>query len=165
MRTAFILSFVANLILALVSLVLLPDNVAIHFGLGGAPDGWASNLTSTLIMLGIHTLVFCSLYFSPRLLATVPRKCISLPNRDYWLQPEHRSQAMERFSQLMWQFGTALFLFMLFAGLLTLRANLSDPVRLDERLFLVGLAIFLAYTVYWTVAPLRSFRVKSSVPR
>lgn len=59
----------------------------------------------------------------------------------------------------MWQFGTALFLFMLFAGLLTLRANLSDPVRLDERLFLIGLGIFLAYTVYWTVALLGAFRV------
>lgn len=110
-------------------------------------------------MLGIHILVFCSLYFSPKLLETVPRKWISLPNRDYWLQPERRSHTMVRFRRHIWQFGTAIFLFMFFAGLLTLRANLSDPVRLDERLFLVGLVIFLAYTVYWVVALLRAFRV------
>jgi len=68
-------------------------------------------------------------------------------------------QALEKFSQLMWQFGTALFLFMFFVGLLTLKANLSDPVRLDERLFLIALAIFLVYTVYWTAVLLRAFRV------
>ena len=55
--------------------------------------------------------------------------------------------------------GTALFLFMLFAALLTIRANRSDPVRLDESLFLTGLAIFLAYTVYWVVAMVRAFRI------
>jgi uncharacterized membrane protein len=159
MRNAFIASFLANLILALVSLVILPDQVAIHFGPGGTPDGWATNLASTLIMLGIHILVFCSLYFSPRLFTAVPSKWISLPNRDYWLRPEHRSEATARFSHHIWQFGSALFLFMFFAGLLTLKANLSDPVRLNERLFLIALVIFLAYTVYWTVALLRAFRV------
>lgn len=159
MRTAYILSFLANVILGFFSLAILPDRVAIHFGLGGTSDGWATKLTSTLMMLGIHTLVFCSLYFSPRLLTVVPSKWISLPNRDYWLRPEHQSQAVERFSQYMWQFGTALFLFMLFVGLLTLEANLSDPVRLDERLLLIVLVIFLAYTVYWMVALLTAFRV------
>lgn len=159
MHNAFIASFVANLILAISSLVILPARVAIHFGPGGAPDGWASNRTSTLLMLGIHTLVFLSLYFSPRLLTAAPGKWVNLPHRDYWLQPENLSQAVEKFSQRMWQFGTALFLFMFFVGLLTMRANLSNPVRLNEGLFIAGLVIFLVYTVYWTVALLRAFRV------
>jgi uncharacterized membrane protein len=162
MRNAFIASFAANLVMALLSLVVLPDRVAIHFGPGGAPDGWASNLTNTLIMIGVNVLVFSSLYFSPRLLTSVPSKWISLPNRDYWLQPEHRSQAAERFSRRMWQFGTALFLFMFFVGLLTIRANLSVPVRLDEPLFLTALAIFLAYTVYWTIALVRAFKIPTN---
>jgi hypothetical protein len=159
MRNAFVLGFLANLILTLLSLVVLPDRVAIHFGFGGQPDGWASNLTSTLMMLGVHILVFCSLYFSPRLLTAVPSRWISLPNRGYWLQPERRSQAAATFRRSIWQFGTVLFLFLFVVGLLTLRANLSDPVRLDERLFLISLLIFLAYTTYWTVALLRAFRV------
>ncbi|MET0068424.1 MAG: DUF1648 domain-containing protein [Candidatus Thiodiazotropha sp.] len=159
MRTSFIASFLANLVLAILSLVMLPDRVAIHFGQGGMPDGWASNLTSTLIMLGLHTLLFCSLYFSPRLLVSAPAKWISLPNRDYWLKPEHRAQAVAILSQQMWQFGTVLFLFMLFVGLLTLKANLSDPVRLDEVPLIVALVIFLVYTAYWTFALLRAFRI------
>lgn len=165
MRTAFILSYLANIILSLMSWAILPQWAAIHFGPGGAPDGWASNTVSTLIMLSIATLVFCALYFSPRLLTAVPRRWISLPNRDYWLKPAHQSQAVATFSRYMWQFGTALFLFMFFAGLLTLRANLSDPVKLDERLFLIGLVMFLAYTVYWTVSLLRAFRVPRRLSR
>ena len=159
MRNAFIVSFLANVVLSLASLVILPDRVAIHFGLGGAPDGWASNLTSMLLVLGVHTLVFCALYFSPRLISTVPSKWISLPNRDFWLTPQRRHLAAEKLSHHMWRFGTALFLFMLFAALLTIRANRSDPVRLDEGLFLTGLVIFLAYTVYWVVALVRAFRI------
>jgi uncharacterized membrane protein len=77
MRTAFIASFLANVLLALLSLFVLPERVAIHFGSGGLPDSWASNLNSTLLMLGAHALVFVSLYFSPKLLATMPSQCIS----------------------------------------------------------------------------------------
>ena len=77
MRVAFITSFLANVMVTLVSLLILPERVAIHFGLGGLPDSWASNLNSTLLMLGVHALVFVSLYFSPKLLATMPSQCIS----------------------------------------------------------------------------------------
>ncbi|MES9994235.1 MAG: hypothetical protein ABW098_19980 [Candidatus Thiodiazotropha sp.] len=110
-------------------------------------------------MLGLHIFLFCSLYFSPRLLDSVPVKWISLPNRDYWLTPERRSQAIANLSRQMWQFGTALFLFMLFLGLLSLEANLSDPVRLDEGALLVALVIFLFYTAYWLFVLVRVFRI------
>jgi len=157
-RAAFIVSFLANLILSLTSLAVLPDRVAMHFGLGGAPDGWASSSTCTLMLLGTHAFVFCSLYFSPKFLAVAPSKWISLPNRDYWLSSQQRSRAVEMFSHYMWQFGAAIFLFMFFVGLLTLRANLSDPVRLDEGALLTAVVIFFAYTAYWLVALLRAFR-------
>jgi uncharacterized membrane protein len=159
MRNLFIVTFLANVMLSLVSLVILPDRVAIHFGSGGVPDGWASKQTNTLLMLGVHILVFCALYFSPRLICAVPSKWGSLPNRDFWLSPQRRHLAAEKLTLLVWQFGTAVFLFMLFACLLTIRANRSDPVRLDESLLLTGLVIFLAYTVYWIVALVRAFRV------
>lgn len=162
MRTAFIAAFLANVTLSLVSLAILPDPVAIHFGSGGAPDGWASTLTHTLLMLGVNTLVFGALYFAPRLISTVPSKWVNLPNRDFWLNPQRRPLAAEKLRHHLWQFGTAVFLFMFFAGLLTIRANRSDPVRLEEGLFLVGLGIFLAYTLYWIVGLMRAFRVPTA---
>ena len=159
MRTAFILSYLANVILVIACSAILPDRVAIHFGLGGNPDAWATNLTSTLILLAMHTFVFVSLYFSPGLLEKVPARWISLPNRGFWLRPEHRAEAMERFSRHLWRFGIALFLFMLLTGFLVLKANLSDPFRLDEGPLMMALVIFLVYTVYWTIALLRAFRI------
>jgi len=158
-RAAFVVSFLANVLLSLASLVILPERVAIHFGIGGAPDGWASGEVSALLTLGIHVLLLFSLYLSPRLLTKVPGKWVSLPNHEYWLAPERRARAVERLSRWMWQYGTALFLFLFYVGLLTMRANLSDPVHLDERALLIGLAVFLGYTTIWTVALVRSFRV------
>ena len=55
--------------------------------------------------------------------------------------------------------GTVTFLFMLGATLLTMDANLSEPIPLNEHLFLVTLFSFLAYTVYSIVALLRAFRI------
>lgn len=158
MRAAFIVAFLANVILSLASLAVLPERVAIHFGPSGMPDGWASSGANTLMMLGMDTFLFCSFYFSPLLIARMPAKWISLPSRDYWLAPERRPRAVEMFSQRMWQFGAVLFLFLLVVALLALEANLSDPVRLDGTALWVALAVFFGYTLYWTIALVRAFR-------
>jgi hypothetical protein len=158
-RSAFIASFVANLVLAIVSTQVLPERVAIHFGAGGAANGWGSTTANALLMAGVDLLLFCSIYFSPWLIERIPARWISLPNRDYWLTPENKERAVEIIREMMWQFGTALFLFLFFTGLLTISANLSQPVRLNEGLFLSGLVIFLVYTGYWMLALLRAFRI------
>ncbi len=159
MRVALTLSFTANLTLALVSAIVLPERVAIHFAWGGTADGWASRLDSILLTLGLYTLLFLTFWLSPALLRRTPVKWVNLPNRAYWLSPERREVTIARFSQRLWAFGTALFLFLLAAGLLTLEANRSDPVRLDQPLFLVALALFLAYTLYWSLTLVRDFRL------
>jgi len=159
MRAALLISFSANVFLALLSLAILPERVAIHFGADGMPNGWASNLQNVLMMLGLDVLVFCAIYFSPRLISNMPSKWINLPNREYWLAPARRTQAVDRFRLYLWQFGAGVFLFMLCAGGLAIQANLADPVRFDERLFLIALGGFLAYTAYWTITLLRAFRI------
>jgi hypothetical protein len=159
MRVALTLSFIANLILALVSVAALPERVAIHFPWGGAADGWASRLDSILLTVTLDALLFLTLWLSPALLRRTPATWVNLPNRAYWLSPERREATIARFSERLWAFGTALFLFLLAVGLLTLEANRSDPVRLDEPLLLVALGGFLAYTLYWAAALLRDFRL------
>ncbi len=159
MRVALTLSFTAHLMLTLVSALLLPERVAIHFAWSGAADGWASRLDSILLTLGLDTLLFLTFWLSPALLRRTPVKWVNLPNRAYWLSPERREATIARFSQRLWAFGTALFLFLLAAGLLTLEANRSDPVRLDQPLFFVATGIFLVYTLFWTVALVRDFRL------
>jgi hypothetical protein len=94
-----------------------------------------------------------------RLTQSIPARRLSLPNKDYWLKPENRGELNARFSALMDEFGLLLFLFLFIVGLLTLEANLSDPVRLNEPLFLACFAGFMLYVPYWLVKVFRRLRV------
>ncbi|OEU65502.1 MAG: hypothetical protein BA863_08060 [Desulfovibrio sp. S3730MH75] len=159
MRTTFILCFVCNLILAIVSVFVSPSNVAIHFGLGGQSDGWAPAYVSALIMTGVNTLLFLSLLFSPQLIRKTPAKWINFPNKDYWLKDENRSKTESLLSGQIFLFGTVTFVFMFIVGLLALQANLSDPIRFREDIFWWPFGLFMMYTVFWTINIMKTFRI------
>jgi len=159
MRTVFILAFVANLILLAVSVGISPERVAIHFGPGGTPDNWASSHNNALIMTGVHTLVFVSLFFSTKLTRIFPRKYINIPNKDYWIRDENWNKAESILTKEMYLFGTVIFVFMFFVGLLALQANLSTPVKFREDLFWWPFGLFMVFTVYWTIRLMTRFRI------
>jgi hypothetical protein len=124
-----------------VSLLVLPPEVAIHFGKGGMPDSWASKEFNALMFLGIDP------------------KWLSLPNKSYWLKEENRAMVQKKLAPLMTEFGIAFFTFLFFVGLLTLEANLADPVRLHESIFFPIFIAFMLYTGYWCVTLVRVFRI------
>lgn len=165
MRNMFIFSFVANLILTAATLLLSPARVAIHFGLGGDPNGWAPAYVNALVMSGINTLLFLALFFSPKLIAKMPARWINLPNRDYWLREDNRRVTESLLTEQQYQFGTALFIFLFLIGVLALQANLSTPIRLREDLFLWVFGLFMAYVAYWTVHLMRMFRIPQGARR
>ena len=153
------LMFIANVVLSIISLTILPLRMAIHFGAGGIANGWAPSYVNTLFFIGTNTFLFLCLYFTPRLVFIFPSKWINLPNRDYWLRLENKARTVEIFSPLMWEFGTVLFLFLFIVELLAIQANFSHPVRLNEKLFLCALILFLLYSIYWCVRLLKAFRL------
>jgi hypothetical protein len=159
MRTLFFAVFLANVFLWLVSLVVLPDQVAVHFGRGGVPDSWASKESNALIFVLMEIPLFLLFWYAPSLPLGIPPRFVSLPNKDYWLREENRPAFKRRFQDLMDRFGAAFFVFFFCIGVLTFQANLSQPVRLNERLFLLALVLFLGYTVVWTIGLIRAFRV------
>lgn len=159
MRKLFILAFIANVAVTLIALAVLPDRIATHFGADGRADGWAPNYVDALIMTGVHVLLFISFYFSPQLMLMFPAKWINLPNKAYWLQPAVLPRTKAMMSTLMRQFGFALFLFLLVAGLLSLQANMARTVRLHLTVFYPAVGAFLIYTVWWTIVFFRAFRL------
>lgn len=161
MRRLMITAFAANLLLTLVSLLMLPDQVAIHFRGGGTPDAWASKWANAIIFMVIQIPLFALFMSVGRLTLNTPARWISLPGKNYWLQAENREELKARISALMEEFGCVLFTFLFIVGLLTLEANLSDPVRLNEPLFLVCFAGFMFYTLYWLVKLFRRLKVNS----
>jgi hypothetical protein len=140
------------------SLFVLPDEVAIHFGRGGKADGWASREFHVILLSVFQTILFVVFYFMPRIINKIPARYINLPNRDYWLSDKNRETALRKLENTMFEFGTALLAFFLFVTYLTIQANLSHPVRLNEDLFFPVFILFMLYTVLWTIRVIVSFR-------
>jgi len=158
MRALFILSFIANVILTLVSLAILPSRVAIHFGWNGMADGWAPSYVYAIIFLGTEIFLFCCLFLAPRFMFVFPDKWLNLPNKRYWLEEENKPRMKAIVASMMWEFGIAMFVFLFIVIALTIQANLSDPVRLNEKVFLADLVLFLFYVAYWCTKWFWAFR-------
>jgi len=159
MRAWFLVVFAAVIGLTIVGHVVQPSDVAIHFGVGGGADSWAPKIVASAVFLGLHTLLFASFWYLPRLCLLLPAELVNLPNKHYWLAEPNRGRFLELMEDLSARFGVALLLFTGFAELLTIRANLSPPAQLDQRWFMVALIAFLAYTVRWCVQLVRAFRL------
>jgi hypothetical protein len=159
MRIVFIIAFLANLLLIFLSYRMGPSTVAIHFGFGGVPNGWASAFFHALFSSGMSLMIFLLFYYMPYLVLKTPIRWISLPNRDYWTSEENRGRMVTMLSEHLYQFGTVTFVFMFIIGLLTLQANLSDPIRLREDIFFWVFGIYMLYVVYWIVKIMRAFRL------
>ena len=159
MRTILILIFLANVILTLVSLLVLPPEVAVHFGKNGIPDSWASKEFNAMMFLGIDVLLLIVFLAGPSLSLGLSPKWVSLPNKSYWLKEENREMIQKKLAPLMIEFGSACLTFLLLVQLLTLEANLADPVRLNEGIFFTTFIAFMLYTGYWCRALVRAFRI------
>ncbi len=159
MRKIFIISFIANLVLIVAVLFVGPETMAIHFGAGGEPNGWASAGTNALIMTGVDMVLFVAFFFAPGLMRVTPDRWVNLPNKDYWLQDENRAKSMTMLCEQLYKLGALMFAFIFVVGLLVLQANMSDPVLLREDLFWPPFIFIMLYSVYWTVRVYRIFRV------
>jgi hypothetical protein len=158
MKAAFIAAFALNLLLLLVGYFALPDTVAMRFSLDGTPDSWASKEVNMLLMLAFEVPLFFLLLYAPTLVFRVPRWLVNLPHKDYWLSEERKAVTQAKMTTHIYEFGIALYFFLACAGGLTLQANLSEPVQLDEKTLLLALGVFLVFTVYWIVKFYRVFR-------
>ena len=164
MRIFFLVVFAANIVLSLVSWVILPDNVAIHFGSNGMPDGWSPVWFHVLLFLGIQLVLFVTIFFGSKLSLGLHGRWVNLPNKSYWLREENLPKAQEMLASSMMEFGTAMMLFLFVVGILMIKANLSEPVRLGNELFWPSFLVFMVFMGYWCVKLLILFRVPRQDP-
>lgn len=140
----------------------LPDVVGSHFDASGAADGFMPRSWYVGCML-VMVVVF------PLLLVIVqsfvlgrPRARINLPNREYWLAPERRTETIDFLRQHLVHFGSMLVVFLSYTHWLVVRANAVTPPRLAAVWFVGGICVFLAAALLWVRALLGHFR---NVPR
>jgi uncharacterized membrane protein len=136
----------------------LPNPMAIHFNGRGVPDGWSSPGEFFTLILLLEVVMVLAFLASPPLLSLFPTRWINFPNKHYWLAPPRRDATLRALGDNMLDFAIATQLFLIYTVGLTIQANLSEPVRLSEKL-LWGLAIYLIGSIFWTVRFFLKFRL------
>lgn len=149
-RRALGLSCAVGVGLALYSYSTSPDRVPIHYGLTGVPDRWGSPLELLALhacVIGISSALFLAL---PELLRRAPPRSISLPNKHYWLSPEHRDQATAKLATWCSAQGTAVNLLLITLQLLLApNVDTSAAPTPFPALVLVGFGVFTLASMVW----------------
>jgi hypothetical protein len=136
----------------------LPPQVATHFGRGGGADGWMPRHLYTWFMVLMQVFLPLMLFGA---LGHLPRRAerfVNLPHRDYWLAPERRAETVAALRAFGAAIGLATAMLMIGAHAAILDANAKSPPRLDEPLFIGGLAVFVVALLAVTGLMHRRFR-------
>jgi uncharacterized membrane protein len=135
----------------------LPERMASHFSAHGTPNGWQPKEGFFLIMGLVTGLTAIIGFLAPALIARLPASQINLPNKAYWLRPEHRAATMEFVAgQFAW-FACALLFVILFGGYQAIQANLPDVAKFDSQAMRIVIVGFLVYVLVWVLRFVRHF--------
>jgi len=135
----------------------LPAQVASHFDGNGAPNGWMSRAADAEIMIALALLIPGIVIGGMGGAGRIPVSFINRPHRDYWLPPERRQAALALLWRYALWFATLNVLFIAAVHALTVEANLQPPHHLNLVHFTIGLILYLALTLVWTLLLLRHF--------
>lgn len=153
----------AGLVIAGVAIVAgtssaLPPTVVTHFGWAGTPDGFATRGQYTAFMIlqlvGEPLLVLAAFVVLPRF---APR-LLSLPNRDYWLEPPRRAATLATLARYGAGMAVALVGLMTGLHLAIVRTNATVPPQMPLIPMIAIVAAFVVFAVAWSWRLHRRFR-------
>ena len=127
----------------------LPDMVASHFNARGVANGWQSKSAFFGLFVAMSVLAVVVGFGIPRIIATVPPQFINLPNKRYWLAPEHLAETMQFLNTYFAWFGCAVFLIMILTFDYAIQSNLHPDNRPDVSRMWYILAGFLLFVIVW----------------
>lgn len=141
-----------------------PAQMASHFDIQGEPDrfstkaqffGFEIETVMVVVGMGVVTQI---------LVLITPMEWINMkmPNREYWLAPEHRDEIMDRMSSFVAILFGIVALGVQAGFELAVSANLHQPIHFDAQAMLMVIAGLLVSTPLMLVWLTISFRVPSS---
>jgi uncharacterized membrane protein len=129
----------------------LPEVVASHFDAHGVANGWQTKSAFFAVFVGVTVLAVVVGFGVPRIIAVVPAQLINLPNKDYWLAPEHLAETLEFLNTYFAWFGCGVFLLIFLTFEYAIQSNLHPdhpPTPAHMWYILVGfLLLALALTI------------------
>jgi uncharacterized membrane protein len=133
----------------------LPDVVATHFDGAGNPNGWMTRGLFFVFEAGLLILVVGEFMMVPRFISRMPRSLINMPNKDYWLSPEHRQETSQIIRSYFEVFGAVVVLLFIVVNQFVYKANI-DRANLPPTMWVVMVA-FLVFVAIWVVKLIREF--------
>ena len=135
----------------------LPDVVASHFDGRGMANGWQTKQAFFKLFAAVSALAAVVGFGIPRVIAAVPVELINLPNKRYWLAPEHRVETLEFLKTYFAWFGCAVFLIVILTSDYAIQSNLHPENRPDVSRMWYILASFAGFMIVWTTRMLVKF--------
>jgi uncharacterized membrane protein len=163
MQKIFLNVVLLKIVFDVITLFLLPEKVASHFGAGGRPDAFTTKEGYVLVFLVMEIPMAVFYYYLPFLIMKMPKRWVNLPHREYWLDDKFKKRTHEKVATLVYECGTAFFVFLFICSGLSVWANLSDPIRLNEPVFMISFITFMIYIVYWCIKFFKVFRIPHDV--
>jgi serine/threonine-protein kinase len=135
----------------------LPARIASNFDWAGTPNGWMSR-QQFLIVTAVLILVFVGMFISVAGIARLPDDKLNLPNKDYWLAPQRRSQTMHMLCEWMRWFLVLTLSVLVLAIVTAVHANLSAVPHFAGSVFVAMLALLCAAPVMiaWLICRLQA---------
>jgi uncharacterized membrane protein len=129
----------------------LPGVVASHFDGRGTPNGWQTKPAFFIVFTGVSVLALAIGFGIPRIIKALPAQLINLPNKQYWLAPEHLAETQEFLGKHFAWFGCAVFLIIILTFDYAIQNNLHREHPPNPARMWYILAGFLLFTLVWTV--------------
>jgi uncharacterized membrane protein len=135
----------------------LPERMASHFTGNGTPNGWQPKEAFFLFTSLVIVVTAVPSFLVPRQLASLSPDKINLPNKSYWLAPEHREQTSRFFRAQMAWFGCGLLFVLLYAISQAINFNLPNVRHFDSRGMWYVIGGFALFAVTWIIHFVRHF--------
>lgn len=136
----------------------LPPTVASHFDAQGNPNGWMGKDVFVIIEALIVIFVVGEFLLVPYFIRKMPNSMINLPNKEYWLGPEHREEMLSIMGRYFEVFGAMVLVLFVIVNQFVYLANVSKT-NLTSFIWIVIVG-FLIFSVVWLVKLMREFKGK-----
>lgn len=145
---------------------MLPDPVASRFDSNGVATSWMARDTFLGVMMLLASLM-------PAVTALLQMRNSRLgrtriPNPEHWYAEPQRSETVAYLEAHAAVFAAALSVFLCFVFWRLVAAHIAAPQApvLDRQLFLLGLGVFIAFALGWTLLRRQHFsKIRVSPPR